>query len=136
MKKKILLSIIFAASLLPMLLNQFGGMRGVQEISGIIILLSPLGVISVVLYAVGVWVPFKRKFIGRAMATAGACLMVVAEIYKFLTWHYANITGEISLQNSLRLAFPEFYFGLAVSVFAAVICTITESLELKDSRAT
>ena len=32
MKKKIILTIAFLISLLPMLLNQYGGMKGVQEI--------------------------------------------------------------------------------------------------------
>ena len=36
MKKKIILTIAFLISLLPMLLNQYGGMKGVQEICSII----------------------------------------------------------------------------------------------------
>ena len=34
MKKKIILTVAFIISLLPMLLNQYGGMKGVQEITG------------------------------------------------------------------------------------------------------
>ena len=34
MKKKIILSVTFVISLLPMLMNQYGGMKGVQEITG------------------------------------------------------------------------------------------------------
>ena len=41
---------------------------------------------------------------------------MVSEIYQFFTWHIATITGEMSLQNSLSLAYPEFYIGLVVSV--------------------
>ena len=33
MKKKIILSIAFIISLLPMFLNQYGGLKGVQEIT-------------------------------------------------------------------------------------------------------
>lgn len=36
MKKKLILTIAFVVSLLPMLLNQYGGMKGVQEICSII----------------------------------------------------------------------------------------------------
>ena len=36
MKKKIILSIAFLISLLPMLFNQYGGLKGVQEITGLI----------------------------------------------------------------------------------------------------
>ena len=42
--------------------------------------------------------------------------MAISELYKFFTWHVMTITGEISIQNSIRLAFPEFYFGLMISV--------------------
>ena len=45
---------------------------------------------------------------------------------KFFTWHALTITGEISLQHSIRFAFPEFYFGLCVSlVMVAVYFVIT-----------
>lgn len=131
MKKKLVLSAIFIVSLLPMLLNQFGGMRGVQELRGIIILLSPPGVLSILLYLLGVWAPFPNKAIGKALAISGAVIMVAAEIFKFFTWHYSTITGEISLQSSLRLTFPEFYIGLAASVIAAIACIFIEFKGLK-----
>ena len=50
MKKKIILSIAFVLSLLPMLLNQYGGARGVQEISGLGNLFNPIGLVSVLLF--------------------------------------------------------------------------------------
>ena len=77
MKKKLILSVAFAISLLPMLMNQYGGLKGVIGI-------------------------------------------VISEIYKFFTWHVMTITGEISIQNSIQFAFPEFYIGLAVSLIMVV----------------
>ena len=56
MKKKIKLTIAFLISLLQMLLNQYGGMKGVQKISGLINLFNPIGIISVLLFIIGVWV--------------------------------------------------------------------------------
>ena len=50
MKKKIILSIAFLISLLPMLFNQYGGLKGVQEITGLINLLNPIGIVSVMEY--------------------------------------------------------------------------------------
>ncbi len=44
MKKKIILTIAFLISLLPMLLNQYGGIKGVQEISDLINLFNPIGI--------------------------------------------------------------------------------------------
>ena len=59
--KKALLTIAFMISLLPMLLNQYGGRKGVQEITGLINLLNPIGFAAAVTYLVGVWVPFRKK---------------------------------------------------------------------------
>lgn len=93
MKKRMILTSTFVISLLPMLLNQYGGRKGVQEISG-------LGVIGI----------------------------VISEIIQFLIWHVSTITGEISIHHSIRFAFPEFYFGLIVSVLMVCIYFVIERL--------
>ena len=120
MKKQCILSAAFLVSLLPMLLNQYGGMKGVQEITGMINLLSPnvfpIGIIAVVLFFVGVWAPFEKKSTGKVLGVLGVIGIVAAEIYTFFTWHVQTITGEVSVRHSLQLAFPEFYLGLAVSL--------------------
>ena len=67
MKKKVILTISFLISLLPMLLNQYGGMKGVQEITGLINLLNPIGIVSVLLFVVGVWVAFKNKLLNKLL---------------------------------------------------------------------
>ncbi len=116
MKKKVILTIAFLISLLPMLLNQYGGMKGVQEISGLINLLNPIGIISVLLFVIGVWVSFKNKKTNKILGALGTIGIVVSEIYQFFTWHIMNITGKISIHNSIEFAFPEFYIGLAISL--------------------
>ena len=121
LKNKIKLTIAFALSLLPMLLSQYGGMRGIQEISGLINLTNPIGLLALVLFLVGVWVPFENKKTGWAMGILGTIGMVISEIYNYFTWYALTITGEISLKNSILLAFPEFYLGLVVSVFMVVV---------------
>ena len=121
MKKRVILTIVFIISLLPMLLNQYGGARGVQEITGLINLLNPIGIMSVILFIVGVWVPFRMQLIGKVLGASGVIGIVLSEIYKFFTWHVLTITGEISLRSSIRLAFPEFYFGLIVSMVMVLV---------------
>ena len=121
MKKKVVLTIVFIISLLPMLLNQYGGARGVQEITGLINLLNPIGIVSVMLFVVGVWIPFPMKLIGKVLCASSVFGIVLSEIYKFFTWHVQTITGEISLRSSIRLAFPEFYFGLIVSITMVLV---------------
>ena len=116
MKKKSVLSAFFVISLLPMLLNQYGGRKGVQEITGLINLLNPIGIIAVAMFVIGVWVPFNKEIVGKVLGALGTIGIVVSEIYEFFTWHTMTITGELSLQHSIRLAFPEFYFGLTVSL--------------------
>ena len=116
MKKKTILSVAFVVSLLPMLMNQYGGKKGVQEITGLVNLLNPIGTIAVALFVIGVWVPFKKEIIGKALGALGVIGIVASEVYKFFTWHVLTITGELSFQHSIRLAFPEFYIGLVVSL--------------------
>ena len=107
-------------SLLPMLFNQYGGLKGVQEITGLINLLNPIGIVSVILFVLGVWFPFKKRVVSKSLGALGVIGIVVSEIYKFLTWHTLTVTGEVSLQNSIRLAFLEFYIGLTISLVMVI----------------
>ena len=116
MKKKIILTIAFLSSLLPMLLNQYGGMKGVQEISGLINLLNPIGIISMLVFLAGVWASFENEKTNKILGILGTIGIVVSEIYEFFTWHIMNITGKMSIQNSIEFAFPEFYAGLVISL--------------------
>lgn len=121
MKKKIILTIAFVISLLPMLLNQYGGMKGVQEISGLINLYNPIGIISVLFFIIGVWIPFKNKKINKIFGGLGVVGIVISEIYNFFTWHIMNITGKMSIHNSIEFAFPEFYVGLVTSLIMIAV---------------
>lgn len=103
-----------------MLMNQYGGLKGVQEITGMINLLNPIGITSVLVFIAGVWMPFKKKTINTVLGALGTIGMVISEIYKFFTWHVMNITGEVSLRHSIEFAFPEFYIGLIVSLAMVV----------------
>lgn len=128
MKKKIILTIAFVISLLPMLLNQYGGMKGVQEISGLINLYNPIGIISVLFFIIGVWIPFKNKKINKIFGGLGVVGIVISEIYNFFTWHIMNITGKMSIHNSIEFAFPEFYIGLATSLIMIFIYLCIDKL--------
>lgn len=120
MKKKVILTIAFLVSLLPMLLNQYGGVKEVQEINGLINLYNPIGIMSVLFFIIGVWVPFKNNKINKFLGGFGTIGIVISEIYKFFTWHTMTITGEISIHNSIEFAFPEFYVGLIISLIMIV----------------
>ncbi|MGI5976914.1 MAG: hypothetical protein ACOX68_04365 [Candidatus Limivicinus sp.] len=114
-KTRIIISAAFVISLLPMLLPQYGGCRGVQEISGLVNLSNPVGIISVILFFAGIL--FEKKHMGLI-----GCIGVAAsEIFEFLTWHIMTISGQFSLETSFRLAYPEFYIGLAASAAMIVL---------------
>ena len=126
MKKKSVLSIAFLSSLLPMLLNQYGGHKGVQEITGLINLFNPIGIMAVILFFLGVWVSFEKQIFNKILSVSGVIGIVVSELYQFFTWHVMTITGEVSLQHSISLAFPEFYFGLFISIIMIVVYFIID----------
>lgn len=77
MKKKIILTIAFLISLLPMLLNQYGRMKGVQEISGLINLLNPIGIISMLVFLAGVWASFENEKTNKILGILGTIGIVV-----------------------------------------------------------
>lgn len=119
--KQVILTILFIISLMPMLLYQFGGMRGVQEISGLIILLSPITIVSIILFFLGIWFKFKNKMTNKILGGIGVIGIVISEIYEFFTWYTIGITKDINLYNSVNLAFPEFYIGLLISIIMVFI---------------
>ena len=121
MKNKTFLSVCFFASLLPMLLNQYGAAKGVQEITGLINLFNPIGIVSVLMFLMSVLCDFKNQKVCRVLGAAGVTGIVISELYQYFTWYTLTITGETSLQHSINLAFPEFYFGLAVSMVMVVV---------------
>ena len=119
--KRIILTLLFVTSLLPMLMNQYGGLKGVQEISGLINLINPIGIVSLIFFIMGVWLPLRNDKVSKLIGGIGVIGMVVSEIYKYFTWHILTITGEMSIQNSIEFAFPEFYIGLAISLIMVII---------------
>lgn len=128
MKKKTVLTIAFFISLLPMFLKQYGRQSGVQEISGLINLFNPIGMISVFLFFIGVWMPLKNNKISRTIDGLGVTGIVISEIYQFLIWHVMYITGEVSIHNSMEFAFPEFYIGVVVSLIMVCIYFLIDKI--------
>ena len=121
MKTKTFLSVCFFVSLLPMMLNQYGAAKGVQEITGLINLLNPIGIASVLMFLMSILCNFEKQNLNKFLGAAGVIGIVVSEIYTFLAWHILTITGEMRLQHSINLAFPEFYFGLVASLVMVLL---------------
>ena len=120
-RKKVILSFLFLISLSPMLLNQYGALKGVQEISGIINLINPIGLLSFISYFLGVWINFKHKKYNRILGSIGVIGIIISEIYQFLTWHNIGMSFKIDFLSSISNAFPEFYFGLFISIIMSIV---------------
>lgn len=127
MKRKIFLTIAFIISLIPMFTNQYGGVRGVREISGLNNLWNPIGIIAVILFLIGLWVPFKNARVAKTLGIIGLIGVIAAEIYTFLTWPIPTYQEGINLAFSFENAFPEFYLGLTTSALMIVtyVCMMT-----------
>ena len=120
-KKKILLSIIFILSLIPMCFSQYGTKKGIQEVSGIINLTSPIGCIATILYFFGVWINFKNENINKYLPYLGMIGIILSELKNLFTWNYPNTSYLDGIELCLHMVFPMFYIGLAVSILLIVV---------------
>lgn len=116
MKKKMLLSIIFILSLIPMCFSQYGSAKGVEEVSGIINLTNPLGIIAVILYFAGIWINIKKEKINKCLPYIGMVGIILSELINLLTWGYPSTSYLDGIRNCFRRVFPMFYVGLIISV--------------------
>lgn len=120
MKKKILLSVIFILGLIPMYFSQYGSIKGVQEVSGIINLTNPIGFVAIILYFIGVWFNFKNKNINKYFPYFGMIGIILSELNNFLTWNYPNTSYLDGIKNCFNMVFPMFYVGLIISILLIV----------------
>ena len=116
MKKKMLLSIIFILILIQMCFSQYGSAKGVEEVSGIINLTNPLGIIAVILYFAGIWINFKKEKINKCLPYIGMVGIILSELINLLTWGYPNTSYLDGIKNCFSRVFPMFYVGLIISV--------------------
>ena len=121
MKKKILLSIIFIFSLIPMCFSQYGVLKGVQEVSGLINLTNPIGFIAVILYTVGIWTNSKNENINKYFPYFGMGGVILSELKNFLTWNYPNTSYLECIKNCFNMVFPMFYVGLIISILLILV---------------
>ena len=131
MKKKILLSVLFIISLIPMFFSQYGGAKGVQEVSGIINLTNPIGFIAVILFFVGIWGNFKNTNIRKYFPYIAMVGIILSELNNFLTWNYPNTSYLDGIKNSFNMEFPMFYIRVIVSILLIIVYRFTDK-KIKD----
>ena len=113
--QKITLSVLLAVNICLMFMTWFGGEKGVQEISGTIVLKNPFTIVFIIIIIAGIWIRKAEKFQNPLIYTGFAGIMAV-EIYEFFTWYTKTVSLNNSMIKSLNMAFPEFYLGLIVTV--------------------
>ena len=123
MKRKIIMSVALSLSLLTMLLPWFGGMKGVEEVYGVILLDNPVALTCILLAFVGIWTNFGYN--SEIIGSIGMIGIIVMEIYEFMTWHILTISGQFDLNLSIALCYPEFYLALVCIVVTYIIYKYT-----------
>ncbi len=125
MNKKILLSVLFVLSLLPMNFSQFGEYKGVQEISGMINLETPIGIIGLVVFFIGVWIKTKDKLLRRTLCYTGMLCIVASEIWNFFAWNTTK-PFVFNLKDCFTHVFPMYYIGLASSIVMIILYALID----------
>ena len=114
-----------------MFFSQYGGAKGVQEVSGIINLTNPIGFIAVILFFVGIWGNFKNTNIRKYFPYIAMAGIILSELNNFLTWNYPNTSYLDGIKNSFNMVFPMFYIGLIVSILLIIVYRFTDK-KIKD----
>lgn len=122
MKRKIIMTVILALSLLTMIWPWFGGAIGVQEVYGLIMLDNPIALTCMILSFVGIWTNFGRN--SEIIGSIGMLGIIAMEIYEFMTWHILTISGRFDLGLSIDLSYPEFYYALFSIIITYIIYKI------------
>lgn len=98
-----------------MSLNWFG-IVGVHELSGSIVLNSPVFLISAIAFFLITWANYNNYIIKFSISIVCLFGIICVEIYYFFMWFIQTNQDKINLQFSLKTAFDGFYIGLFSSI--------------------
>ncbi|MBC3516401.1 hypothetical protein H8K20_08325 [Neobittarella massiliensis] len=110
--RKCAVGLLLTASIAAMFLPWFGGARGVQEISGTLVLQDPRTLLCLAIAVLGLCTAGKYRVPLFWLGMGG---ITTLEVAYFLTWHIETVSGASSLSQSFHLAYPEFYVGLGLA---------------------
>lgn len=119
-KKKMILTIALLVSFVPMFMIQYKE-NSTWNGTGLIHLFHPLTFFAIILYFIGSYELLKDEKNNNRFAIIGLCLIILVEIYHFLTWNQPNINIylaylEGTLQNPFDNVYVSFYVGLISSI--------------------
>ncbi|MEG0593098.1 MAG: hypothetical protein RR512_07260 [Coprobacillus sp.] len=123
MKKRNIVIISLIASLSTLFLPWFGGYKGVQEVSGVVLLQNPIAVSCIIIAFVGL--VLKNEYKSKIVTQIGLLGIIGMQIYEFFNWYSFNSTFTFSLRESMSLCYPEFYFTLLCMLTTYVLFFVT-----------
>lgn len=97
----------------------FGFGRGVQEITGTVVLFHPITIAGIVLTCIGIWLPGHGM--ARFLAPVGIAVILCTELYFWLFWYVETITGQWSLSDSIQGAYLECYLGMGCTLCTFIL---------------
>lgn len=104
------LTVFGIAYIVSMFTKWFGTGTGMDETYGTIVLINPITIISLVCLFAGIWINnYKNSLI---FSLTGSFILIIMEIYYFMTWHIMFMTGVFSIQTSIGLVYSMFYVGI------------------------
>jgi len=117
MKRKIVLSILFIISLLPMNMIQFGSKELLISYKGWLNITNPIGFIGLIVFVLGVWFnKFSKESIKVILQFVGSILIVISEINNYFFWNYPITSYIDGITNAASNCYPAFYFGTFISL--------------------
>lgn len=115
--QKITLSVMLGGNIIFMFMPWFGALKGVQEVSGTIVLINPITIICIGLILAGIWIKKIGKMQNPLIYT-GFTGIIIMEVYNFFTWYTKTIHPGTDIITSFNMVFPEYYLGLMLTVAA------------------
>lgn len=111
MKKKIILTVFFIISLLPMFFTWISDDGGIEVVKGTDILFNPITIISIVVYLFCLWYKNDKK-IFNVLSILSLIAIVSLEIYIFVDWQFKISSGRV-ISSYMHAG---FYLGYWLSI--------------------
>ena len=116
MKNKIILTVLFIITLLPMLFNWFSDASGSIVIKGIVVLFNPITIIAILVYIFSIWYKNANKISNR-LAVVSLISIILLEAYTYFDWMFKVASGVVTYQY-IHLG---FIIGFQISILMLAI---------------
>lgn len=116
MKKKVILTVLFIITLLPMLFNWFSDATGSILIKGTVVLFNPITIIAILVYIFCIWYKKNNK-ISNILAVLSLVCIILLETYTYFNWMF-KVISEVVTYQYMHLG---FILGFQLSILMLAI---------------